>query len=320
MLLFIVIYSYPIIHCCTIIIITCHVISPQLTVQCQTQKKTAPRGMERGSAIADLNIVYCNPRDSKSVYRYQLREDQWNDLPSFPYKNSGLVVIDGVLTAVGGWDEGYHPTNKLLTLRQSRWVEEYPPMNTAHSHHAVVSTSVGGHMNVIVIGGGGGGGGGWSDAVELYNTGRRSWSRLTSLPQPLTCPSAAICDNQLYVIGGDGNGYSCSLQALLSSDQPISSQSITRSLTWTPLPCLPVMYSTAATLCGQLVIIGGRQGWSPVNSIHQLVDGQWVNIGSMSSGRRLCLVASPSPDKMVVVGGYDASFTQLDSVEVCVAE
>ena len=43
-----------------------------------------------------------------------------------------------------------------------------------------------------------------------------------------------------------------------------------------------------------------------------------MNIGSMSSGRYWCLVASPSPDKMVVVGGYGASY-RLDSVEVCVA-
>ena len=78
------------------------------------------------------------------------------------------------------------------------------------------------------------------------------------------------------------------------------------------------MDSTAATLRGQLVIIGGRRDRSPVNSIHQLVDGQWVNIGSMSSGRYWCLVASPSPDKMVVVGGHCASY-RLDSVEVCVA-
>ena len=76
------------------------------------------------------------------------------------------------------------------------------------------------------------------------------------------------------------------------------------------------MDSTAATLCGQLVIIGGERDRSTVNSIHQLVDGQWVKIGSMSSGRMSCLVASPSPDKMVVVGGLGA----LDSVEVCVAE
>ena len=292
-------------------------ISPQLTVQCHTQKKKAPCRMSRGSAIADLNIVYCSPIDSNSVNRYQLREDQWNVLPSCPCMNSGLVVIDGVLTAVGGYD-GFSRTNKLFTLRQSRWVEEYPSMNTARSYPAVVSTSDGRHMNVIVIGGYGDR---WIDAVELYNTGSSSWSQITSLPQPLTYPSAAICDNQLYVIGRDGNGYSCSLQALLSSDQPISSQSITRSLTWTPLPRLPVTHSTAATLCGQLVIIGGYRDESPVNSIHQLVDGQWVNISSMSSGRTWCLVASPSPDKMVVVvGGCDARGTKLASVEVCVAE
>ena len=194
-------------------------------------------------------------------------------------------------------------------------------MNTARTYHAVVSTSNGRYMNVIVIGVYVGGGR-WIDAVELYNTGSSTWSKITSLPQPLTRhPSATICDNQLYVIGSDGDGYSCSLQALLCSDQPISSQSITRSLTWTPFPRLPVERSTAATLSGQLVIIGGKQDGSPVNSIRQLVDGQWVNIGSMASGRWECLVASPSPDKMVVVGGRGANvLTQIDSVEVCVVE
>ena len=296
-------------------------ISPQLTVQCHTQKKTAPRGMASGSAVADLNIVYCAPRDSNSVYRYLLREDQWNDLPSRPYENSGLVVIDGELTAVGGWD-GSRMTNKLFTLRQSRWVEEYPSMNTTRSYPAVVSTSNDRHMNIITIGGWGDR---WIDAVELYNTGSSTWSQITSLPQPLPFPSATISDTQLYVIGDDGNGYSCSLQALLSSDQPISSQLITHLLTWTPLPRLQVERSTAATLCGQLVMIGGQRDGSTVNTIHQLVDEQWVNIGSMSSGRYRCLVASPSPEKIVVIGGYNVRYghilgTLLDSVEVCVAE
>ena len=264
--------------------------------------------MMRGSAVTDQMMTYCAPRDSYSLYRYTKTKDKWEELPQCPYRNSGLVVIDSALTAVGGWDGSY--TNKLFTLRQSRWVEEYPPMNTARSYPAVVSTSDGGHMNVIAIGGFGGG---WIDAVELFHTGRRSWSRLTSLPKLLTFPSATICSNQLHVIGYGGDGYSCSLQALLSSNQPIRSQSHTP--TWTPLPRLPVKYSIAATLCGQLVIIGGMRDGSIVNSIHQLVDGQWVNIGSMSSGRWQCLVASPSPDKMVVVGGGGA----LDSVEVCVA-
>ena len=80
-----------------------------------------------------------------------MTEDKWEELPQCPYRNSGLVVIDSALTAVGG-DDGYSYTNKLFRLRQSRWVEKYPPMNTACSSPAVVSTSDGGHMNVIVIG------------------------------------------------------------------------------------------------------------------------------------------------------------------------
>ena len=59
--------------------------------------------------------------------------------------------------------------------------------------------------------------------------------------------------------------------------------------------------STAATLSEQLVI---RQYGSPAKTIHQLLNGQWVKIGSMSCRREWCLVVSPSPDKMMIVGGW----------------
>ena len=187
-------------------------------------------------------------------------------------------------------------------------------MNTARSMTTVVSTSDGNYILVI----GGDGGGRWTATVELFHVRSRRWYELTNLPQALTRPSATICDNELHVIGLDDTGYSCSLQALLSSDQPITSQSISNILTWKRLLQLPVEWSTAATLCGQLVTVGGLQGGSQVNSIHQLLDGQWVKIGSMSSGRSYCLVVTPSPDKMMIVGGYGAGYQSLDSVEECV--
>ena len=291
--------------------ITCHVICPQLTVQCHNKKKTAPCGMTRGSATTDVRFAYFTPSASDSVYRYQLSTEKWKKLPPSPYRNSGLVIIDGELTAVGGYD-GSRYTNKLLTLPQSQWVEHYPPMNTACSSPAVVSTS---HGNCIVVIGGCFGR--WTAKVELFHVRSRRWYELTNLPHNLTLPSATICDNQLYVIGHDGTGYSCSLQALLSSDHPITSQSISNILTWTPPHQLPVVRSTAATLCGQLVIVGGEQGGSSVNSIYQLINGQWVEIGSMSSDRWMCLVVTPSPDKMMIVGGYEG-YLSLDSVEECV--
>ena len=284
-------------------------ISHQLTVQCRQKKKRAPCYMKRGSAATDGRFVYITPYGSTSLYQYECSTEKWTELPSCPYKDSGLAIIDSELTTVGGEDEAGRPTNKLFTLRQREWVEVYPPMKTARSCPAVVSTSDGDYHIAI--------GGYDSDddetaTVELFQVKSRRWYKLTDLPQPLTHPSATICGDQLHVIGNDGKGYSCSLQSLPSNDRPITSP---LTLSWKPLPPLPVTSSTAATLCGQLVLIGGSQDRSSVNSIHQLVEGQWVEIGSMTSGRRWCLAVSPSPDRILIVSGYGAGA----SAEECVA-
>ena len=282
-------------------------ISHQLTVQCR-QKKRAPRGMTRGSAATDGRFMYITPADSTSLYQYECGTKKWMELPSCPYCDSGLTIIDSELTTVGGADRA-GCTNRLFTLRQGKWVEVYPPMNTAHSSPAVVSTSDGDYLIVI---GGFGSDGSRTATVELFQVKSRRWYKLTDLPQPLPRPSATICGDQLHVIGRGGKGYSCSLHSLPSNDRPITSP---LTLSWKPLPSLPVELSTVATLCGQLVLIGGWQGRPLVNSIHQLVEGQWVEIGSMTSGRWQCLAVSPSPDRILIVGGGGAG----DSVEECVA-
>ena len=269
--------------------------------------------MVRGSATTDGQFAYFTPNHSTSVYRYEWRGEKWEELPSCPCGYSGLLIIDGKLTAVGRSD-GSHYTNELFTLQQRKWVKEYPPMNTTCHSPAVVSTSDGEYL--IVIGGLSGDRWTWTATVKLFQVKGKRWYELTDLPQPLTLPSATICGDQVNVIGRDANGYSCSLQALPSSDQPITSP---LTLSWKPLPPLPVTRSTAATLFGQLVVIGGRrQDGSLVNSIHQLVDGQWVEIGSMTTGRERCFVVSPSPDKIIIVGGRTSSAALVDDVEECI--
>ena len=229
----------------------------------------------------------------------------WTKLTLCPSSDSALVSIDGALTSVGG-KYGSNVTNKLFTLRQSQWVQEYPEMNTARSQSAVVSTSKGDHIVVI-----GGYDDDWIPVVELLQVKSGCWYILENLPYPLSTPSAAICDSKVYVIGENGVGYACSLPALTPTEQPL--------ITWTPLPRLPVTASTAATLHGQLVAIGGTQS----KCLYQLVNGQWVKIGSMSSGKKLCLVVSPSPDKIMIVGGWRGGLLQglfggiSDKVEVC---
>ena len=281
-------------------------VTHQLTVQCR-QKKGAPCDMVRGSAATDGRFVYITPYGSYSPYQYECSTEKWMELSSCPYMNSGLAIIDSELTTVGGGVRAGR-TNGLFTLRQGKLVLVYPPMNTAHSRLAVVSTSDGDYLIAI---GGLGSYSGWTATVELFQVKSRRWYTLTDLPQPLLHPSATICGDQLHVIGIDDSGYSCSLQSLPSNDKPITSP---LTLSWEPLPPLPVEDSTAATLCGQLVLIGGWQDGWPLNSIHQLVEGQWVEIGSMTSGRWFCLAVSPSPDRILIVGGV-----REDSVEECVA-
>ena len=268
--------------------------------------------MSRGSAAIDQNVAYFTPFGSNKVYRYKISTDEWLSLPPCPHSNSALVIIDNELTAVGGSSGGYR-TNKLVTLRQGRWVEEYPPMGRGRSRAACVGISNVHHMNVIVIGGYGDCG--WTTAVEVLNTHSWRWSKLTRLPKPLPLPSAVVCGDLLYVIG-EKCVYSYLLSALPDSTRPDKSP---QSPIWKPLPDIPLHDSTPAIFAGQLVCVGGRRGGGYVSqrddSIHQLVDGQWENIGTISSGRQLCLVVTPSPERMLVVGGYTFS-SDSDSVEM----
>ena len=246
------------------------------------------------------------------MYRYTISTDEWLRLPPHHYSYSALVIIDNELTTVGRYSGDNH-INKVFTLRQGRWEEVYPPMSITHSDAACVGISNDHHMYI-----GGHGVRGCTTAVEVLNTHSLRWSTLTSLPKPLPFPSAVVCGDLLYVIGGN-----CVYSYLLSGlpDSSRSDKSLQPRI-WTPLPHLPLYHSTPAILAGQLVCVGGRQGeslGSRADSIHQLVDGQWVKIGSLSSARDFCLVVTPSTDRnhrMLVVGGDTDSLFSSDSVEM----
>ena len=271
-------------------------------------KTPTPCKMKRGSATTNHNFAYVTPYGSTSVHSYEWTTEQWKELAPCPYRDSALVIIDGALTAVGGEMRSDFSSN-LLTLRQGSWGKVYPPMKTARSQSAVASKS-----DYVVVVGGRGCDGGWISTVELLDVKAKHWHlNVSDLPQPLTKPSAAVCGNQIHVIGEECEGYSCFIQPLPPSGKAVMFNPIKP---WNPLPRLPVRASTAATLSGQLVIVGGKQDSTPVLSgkaIHQLLNGKWVKIGSLSRDREWCLVASHLQDNMIIIGGVDAA----ESFEIC---
>ena len=275
--------------------------------------------MYYGSATADNGFAYFVPGSSTSVYRYDLITDVWQLLPSCPNVNAGLVVIEGRLTAVGGYDgvEDEYFTNKLRTLNLGElWVGEYPPMITARSSPATSVSKYFGTDYLIVIGGKNDSG--WTTEVEVFNIGNREWFDLTDLPRPLRHPSSTILSVFVHVAGYGTKSYSgVIVWPLPSSGQPITSP---LTLSWNPLPRLPATWSKPIVFAGELVIIGGKGKSSEVTTIHQLRDGQWVEIGSIPLNRKDCLVVHSSPRQVFIVGGryFDNGLMQsLDLVEEC---
>ena len=129
--------------------------------------KNAPAKMSRGAAVVHGNTAYFRSGGSYKVYSYQniLGKEQWSQLPDNPNMNCGLAVIDGLLTSVGGYNNG--SINTLLSLTgegmRKQWSEIFPPMPTRHMSVACITTE----QSLVVAGGEGRGG--FLDIVEVMN-------------------------------------------------------------------------------------------------------------------------------------------------------
>ena len=184
--------------------------------------KNAPEKMCRGAAVVHGNTAYFRPRGSDKVYSYQniLGKEQWSQLPDNPNKNCVLAVIDGLLTSVGGNNNG--DINTLLSLTgegmRKQWSEIFPPMPTPRRSVACITTE----QSLVVAGGNGSGG--FLYYVEVMNINTKQWTTVSPLPQTQYLLSATVCGDTLYLAGGFGSGYkssksvfTCSLTDLLTS-------------------------------------------------------------------------------------------------------
>ena len=164
--------------------------------------------------------------------------------------------------------------------------------------------------------------------VELLNTSTRQWHTATDLPNPLSCSPLTVCGDRIYLIGESDKDmkciqsvYSCSLTALLLSVRSGLIRARSRSSSsdmWTRVADLPVVRSTAVSLDGQLIAVGGRDSNGKATSdIHRYSpsSNSWEVISHMATPRSLCLAAVLPDNQLMVVGGwiYDDKIT--DSIE-----
>ena len=167
--------------------------------------------------------------------------------------------------------------------------------------------------------------------VEVLDTDTRQWSIASSLTHPFTDATISICGERLYMLGGwDQTGYpgthsvlSCSIPELLHSCQPqptlwqrmLRTAPANESTIWRQVADAAHYLSSCATLCGQLVAVGGcdeaGEDTSAISVYNETTDS-WEAMGNMPTARRLALVAILN-GKMMVVGSL---VTATDVVEI----
>ena len=291
------------------------------------KQSKAPEAMSRGSVAVDANIVYCNGSLSTTVHTYNVQKEVWGRVTDCSYWGSCLVIVQGMLTAVGG--ESHNGlTNSLLSLTgeggDSKWSPLFPAMPTKRENTAAVYDG----CSLIVAGGYDGGN--RLATVEVLDTNTRQWSTASTLLHPYSSATLEICGNRLYMLGGlDQPGYrtrsvlTCSVSELLQSCQTQSlagklwTLTLKKKQVWQHVTEAPHYTSTCSVLCGRLVAVGGRdearKDTTAISAYNENTDS-WETMADMPTARHLALVAIVS-GKIMVIGGRVGVMTDLDTVE-----
>ena len=97
-------------------------------------------------------------------------------------------------------------------------------------------------------------------------------------------------------------------------------KTLTLQAVWHHVANLPVCSSSCATLCGQLLAVGGRDDnyKNFTTAIHQYnpATNSWEVISHMPTARYDTLVAVLPGNKLMVVGGYTDLGIETDEVEI----
>ena len=289
------------------------------------KESKAPEAMWRGSAASDSKMAYFNRGGSTRVYSYDSDTQKWRQLPDTPHTYTALVVVQHILTMVGGYVSG-KVTNSLLSLMGEggamKWLPHFPAMPTARGETAAVCS---GHS--LIVAGGKGDSVNRLATVEVLDIDTKQWSTACSLPHPFYHATISICRERLYLMGGFAEtGHetrsvlTCSVPELLQSQteklrtEPEPDRQTTK---WRRIADAPSSLSSCATLCGQLVAVGGMKDGKDTAAIfvYKETTYSWEAMGDMPTARCWALVATLN-GKLMAVGGRLWTGTATDVVEI----
>ena len=294
--------------------------------------KQASHKMSRGSLAVEESRAYFRSGINR-IYMYEVTNDTWATLPDCPHGYATVSVVNGRLTAVGGW-LSREATNKLLTLNKddNKWVEKLPAMPTKRLLAAAVCAG----RLLVVAGGQIEWEGNPVSNVEVMNIDSEQWYIANDLPQPVSRMGAAVCDDRLYLVGGndqDGHKlkavFSSSISSLFKLARPYSFGGWLSKTFWAGASSkvwqighdMPIYSAAVASVRGQLVAVGGRNGDSAPKAsirVYKPDTDSWQSIGTMQIPRWNAFAAVLKDEKLVIVGGFTSASvkSETDTMEI----
>jgi serine/threonine protein kinase len=289
----------------------------------------------------DSEGVYCNDTlyvrlaSGRTVLAYHPRLDKWEDMGKCPQKHSTLAHINNTVIAVGGRTDALEYLNCIYYLTKEgdecRWkLMDGFRMPTKRCSPIVVSLG-----SSLVIAGGEG-----EESrlrkVEVLDIATSTWSTAADLPESLIFSSAALCEGNVYFLGGEMgyNGvekqcmFSCSVDDLQRSCTRVRDRKRRNSEPlvniWKLIRGPPVTRSACVAFRGQLLSIGGKGAdRMPTSAVYRFCPetGCWSIISYMCMTRSKCFaVVLPEDetwhrDEVLVVGGNSTS-GKTDTIEL----
>ena len=268
------------------------------------------------NAVADDSVMYI--RTGNKVCAYTASTFSWCQLPDSPTHDCPSVIINNLLTIIGGYFDYPGVTNKLFSLAgeggDRRWSEKFPPMPTKRCRATGLCT-----VTSLIVAGGEGEGRIRLQTVEVMNTETLQWSTAADLPEPLCEAPGTICSNRIYVLSRSG---SKSMYTCFASDLFQSYSSGSKADLWSRVAGPPVIRTTCVSVCGRQLAIGGMDShFKPTAAVHlyKASTNSWEVVSHMATPRYQCFAAVLQNNQLMVVGGY-TDHGETDSVELDTVE
>jgi len=253
--------------------------------------------------------------DKFQFFQYNTIKDEWSCLPPHHVLFFAMAQFTGKLITVGGGIPGSGATGKVYCFEEEsqEWVEFLKPMPMARFGLSVATT-----QSAIIASGGATG---FKDGkpvpcatVEVYRSETSQWYTADPLPSPYYFMSSVTIADTCYLLGesdADNKAIAtvlyASLTSLIQKATSSTRHSASHTSVWKTLPNTPRKRSTAASLSGNLLAVGGHHTKTvfPAINIFLPLTNSWVRIvtGDLPQPQYSCTAVQLSSNTMIVIGG-----------------